>query len=351
LARLLHWEAITSLGESAAETAVLLRAGVSNVESSHFIDRTGQRVMLCSAPALPPDLVFADRMTALASHALTGLWQAIEPSLAAGETAAAPTILIALPERFAATGTSFDLTDSGKAFVAALRTHLPSPLARADIEAFPFGRAAGALAMKRAAQLVRHDRVVIWGGVDSLHDWSVLQALEAADRLLTLDNVDGVRPGEAAAFAALGPVDAAAGVMVLSLGVGREMRPVGSDEPCMSDGLSKALESAVQPLRAAGARSNCWLLDTTHEAYGTHEVQNIIARFGDVIGTQTDMQMPLKELGDVGAAAIPLLAVLGAQAWRCGHANDDTAVIAGGSDGGARGALLMASDGSMRGAA
>jgi len=152
-----------------------------------------------------------------------------------------------------------------------------------------------------------------------------------------------VRPGEGAAFAALGPSDAPGDVTVLALGFGREPCPVGSPGPCRSDGLSAALEGAVEPLRAARARSNFWLLDTTHEAYGTQEVQNIIARFGDVLGLDTELQMPMKELGDVGAASMPLLAVLGAQAWRLGLASDDTAVIAGCSEHGARGAMLLAS--------
>ena len=60
-----------------------------------------------------------------------------------------------------------------------------------------------------------------------------------------------------------------------------------------------------------------------------------------MLGLKTDMQMPLKELGDVGAAAMPLLAILGAEAWRLGHASDRTAIITGCSDNGARGALLM----------
>ncbi len=343
LARMVAWDAITSLGESAAETALLLRAGLSNVEQSNFIDGKGKRVMLCGAPALAPGLPPQERMTALASHALSSLWRSLEAASTEGVPLPAPTVLLALPERFSAGELSFDLTPSGQAFVDALRASLPPVLAHAQIECFPFGRAAGALAMRRALKLVGTDRTVIWGGVDTLHDWQVLQALEKADRLLTIENVDGVRPGEGAAFAALGPSDAAGDVTVLALGLGREPCPVGASGTCKSDGLSAALEAAVEPLRAARVRSNCWLLDTTHEAYGTQEVQNIIARFGDVLGLDTELQMPMKELGDVGAASMPLLAVLGAQAWRLGVANDDTAVIAGCSERGARGALLLAS--------
>jgi 3-oxoacyl-[acyl-carrier-protein] synthase I len=343
LAQLLRWEAITSLGESAAETALLLRAGLNNVGPSHFIDAAGGRVVVCAAPALPAHMPAADRIMALAAHALHGLWMALESDLARSERpfAQAPIVLLALPERFAAAENHQALNLEGEAFIAALRSCLPTGLASAEIEAFPYGRAAGALALRRAVQHLGDDRLVVWGGVDTLHDWTVLKALEAADRLVTADNIDGIRPGEGAAFALVGSVKDADAISVLALGLGREPYPVGSEQPSHAVGLSQALEAAVKPLRAAQLRTNNWWLDLTHEEYSTQALQNTIARFSDVLGTRSDMQMPLKELGDVGAAAMPLLAVLGAEAWRLGHANDRTAIVTGCSDNGARGAMLM----------
>ena len=345
LAQLTHWEAITSLGESAAETALLLRAGLNNVGPSAFVDSAGERVLLCAAPALAPDLQAADRLVALAAHALSGLWMAVEEGSARPHhphPQMPPLLLMALPERFAATAPHGRLNDDGDAFVRSLRECLPPRWAGADIEAFPFGRAAGVLAMGRALQCVSSDRLVIWGGVDTLLDWAVLQALEARDRLVTLDNIDGVRPGEGAAFAVVAPAEGAAGVGLLALGLGREPSPVGSEDPSFAVGLTQALEAAVAPLRAAQLRTNNWLLDLTHEAYATQALQNVIARFSDVLSLKSDLQTPLKELGDVGAAAMPLLVALGAEAWRLGYASDRTALITGCSDNGARGAMLMA---------
>jgi hypothetical protein len=222
-----------------------------------------------------------------------------------------------------------------------MRKGLPPAFEDMEIEVFPSGRAAGATALCRALELVEHNRFVIWGGVDSLYDWKVLEDLERADRLLTVENIDGVRPGEGAVFVVLVPPNVP-GVSIVGIGTGQEPFPIGSNEPCRSVGLSAALNTAVAPLRAVRSRSNCWLLDNSHEVYATHELQNIIARFGDVLGLHAELQMPLQELGDVGAAAMPLLTVIGAEAWRLGYAIDDTAVITGCSDGGARGAILVA---------
>lgn len=337
LAGLVAWEAITSLGESAAETALLLRAGIVNVSLSHFIDAAGERVMLCHSPALPATLSGADRLVALAAHALLRLLPQLPPG-----SGGPLTVLLALPERLAAVDNGFDLLPAGQAVRDGLRRALPVELAHAEIECFPFGRAAGALALRRALDLLSRGTRVVWGGVDSQHDWDVLQALEQADRLLTAENVDGVRPGEAAAFVALAPAGGDDAVNLLSVGLAREPHPVGSDEQSQATGLCAALDNAVEPLRHAIARSNYWLLDNTHEVYATQALQNVITRFGDVLGLETELHMPLKELGDAGAAAMPLLATLAAQSWRTGHACDHTAVITGCSERGARGAMLLA---------
>lgn len=342
LAHIWSWEAISSLGESATETALLLRAGLCNVTQSHFVDRNGKRVMMCSTPALPHALSGARRLVALAGHAVSRLCHRMALAGMNVLAPARPILLLALPERFAARQSVDELTEEGRAVVEGVRGCLSAVRLNCDIEAFPYGRAAGAASLRRALELVGSGRPVIWGGLDSQHDWTVLKALEQADRLLTAENVDGIRPGEGAAFVMLGAPIANGIVSVIGLGVGREPHPVGSDHPTQSTGLSAALEAAVGPLRESKKRSNFWLLDNTHEGYGTQELQNVIARFGDVLGLQTELHTPLKEIGDVGAAAMPLLAALAAEAWRLGYGNDDTAVITGCSDGGARGALLLA---------
>jgi hypothetical protein len=340
VAGLVEAEAITSLGESLAETALLLRAGVGNVQLADFIDGQGQRVAMCLSPALPPDLPGPDRLAALAAHALGALHRRLPPS--AGK-ARAPAIMLCLPERLGDAGDRRPaLNGAGLQLIATLRQRLPSAWGGARIETFPFGRAAGVPAMQAAIELLNVEGPVLWGGVDTSADWTVLQALERAGRLMTNDNVDAVRPGEAAAFVALAPVREGEAA-VLALGAGQEPQPVGADGTCLSEGMSQALDSAVEPLRAAGRRCRLWALDTTHEAYATNELQNLIARFGDVLGEDSELQTPLKELGDVGAAGMPLLAALALQAWRHGVARDDCAVITGSSERGLRGALLLAS--------
>ena len=154
------WEAVTSLGESAAETALLLRAGLCNVAPSRFIDAKGQRVMFCSAPAIAPDLVGIDRASALAHFALTRLGERIG-------AADRGVLLLAVADHYGAGENTFARSKSGAAFLERLRSAM-SFVRRVEIELFPFGRAAGAVALQRALELVGDDALVIWGGVDTM---------------------------------------------------------------------------------------------------------------------------------------------------------------------------------------
>lgn len=344
LASIIAWDAVTSLGESAAETALLLRAGLCNVRESHFIDHLGARVRTCASPALPADLIGMPRLVALAGHAIRRVHARVTQDLPAQSVP----ILVALPERFQADVDPPGSRCDGDAFVEALRAELPDDLHTSPVECFPMGRAGGAPALRRAVEILRRGAAsqVYVGGVDSYHEWPILEALERDDRLLTAENLDGLRPGEGAAFAAVAlpgsSLRLSLDVGVLGIGLGREPHPVGSETPSRAAGLTAALRTAVGPLRDAGVRSDFWLTDTRHERYGTKELQTIIARFGDVLGLEGSIGMPLKELGDVGAAAVPLLCALAAQAWLDGQAPDDVAVITACSDGGGRGALLLA---------
>lgn len=187
--------------------------------------------------------------------------------------------------------------------------------------------------------------VVVVGGVDSYYEWTALEALGRQDRLLSPENLDGLLPGEAAAFVVLARENALPGAQpiarVAAVGTASEPVPLGSDEPCLAKGLTTALDRAVAPLRARRQRSNYWLTDLTHETYRVKELQIVIARFGDVVGTATTLLAPAREYGDVGAASLPLLWVLALEAWYRGYAPDRSAVTIAGSDGGARGAVLL----------
>jgi 3-oxoacyl-[acyl-carrier-protein] synthase I len=331
---LLAWEAVTSLGECAAETSLLWEAGIVNLSPSRFVLDDGTRIAMCSHSALPPDMLGLDRLTALSDMAIQRLSCKIDEST----LRSVATLLLCLPEHLAAQPNARELNQKGKALVSALARNFKLLELRISIETFPFGRASGALAMHRAVELVAKGQLVLWGGVDSQYDWDVLQALAREDRLLTPENVDGIRPGEGAAFVLLTRAASQLHPKVLGLGLGRQdMTKIAN----RADGLARAIRIATSSLRDHHKRSSYWLTDRTHEAVTTQSLQHVITACGDVVGESTALHAPLQALGDVGAATLPLFATLASEAWMHGSADDDMAVLAACSNDGACGAFLL----------
>lgn len=335
LLELLACEVVSSLGECAAETALLMDAGIVNLAPSRFVGDDGARIAMCSAPALVPDLLGTDRLASLGGLAL----ERLAGLPAANSLRGVTNLLLCLPERMARQDGGFELTPDGSALMHALG-RLPR-LRGVAIEPFPFGRAAGALSLQRATQLASQGRRVLWGGIDSQHDWAVLQALAASARLLTEDNVDGIRPGEAAAFALLQRAEGGARPVILGSGLGRQA-PVDDEAPAIrADGLARAVRSATALLRDQHRRCGYWMFDTTHEDLAVQRLQHILTACHDIVGTRTTLNAPLQLLGDAGAASLPLFAALADQGWRHGIASDDIALLAACADSGACGAILL----------
>ena len=114
LATFVTWEAVTTLGQSAMETALLLRAGLSNVALSEFIDGDGERIRMCGAPALPSHLRATQRIVALAELALARL----------AESTAITTrsvLVLALSDRYATADQTSELNQEGCSLVAPMR--------------------------------------------------------------------------------------------------------------------------------------------------------------------------------------------------------------------------------------
>jgi 3-oxoacyl-[acyl-carrier-protein] synthase I len=332
------WEIVCSLGDNAQASAALWEAGIVNLAPSRFVLDDGQRAEMCICPAVPQQVLGCDRMLNMAQLALRRLVTSAEP----GAMRAVSTLLLSLPASLAARPGSAELNTDGLELVRRLAaSELLAGLGVA-IEAFPFGRAGAAPALYRARQLVTGGRRVLWGGVDSQHDWTVLSALANARRLLTPESTDGIRPGEGAAFALLGQAQQSHLPLMTGLGLGRQPG-IDSEHPVVrSEGLTTAIRAATEPLREQRRRCGYWLFDTTHEARTTQQIQHVLTSCADIVGLNTTLHTPLKSLGDTGAASLPLFAALAAEAWRHGSADDNTALLASCSDDGACGAVLLA---------
>ena len=338
------WGAVSPIGLTAAQTGLFLRATRNWVRETPFIDGWGERVSASRVAVLSPAVVGPERLARLACAAFVQALSSMNREAGGLRVG----VLLALAERYANSGGTVQSPAGAVGeFVGHFRRGLPSSWAGVHVEWSASGHAGAAAALDRATRWVMGGGVdvVVVGGVDSYYEWTALEALGRQDRLLSPENLDGLLPGEAAAFVVLARENALPGAQpiarVAAVGTASEPVPLGSDEPCLAKGLTTALDRAVAPLRARRQRSNYWLTDLTHETYRVKELQIVIARFGDVVGTATTLLAPAREYGDVGAASLPLLWVLALEAWYRGYAPDRSAVTIAGSDGGARGAVLL----------
>lgn len=339
------WDAITSVGPTARHTGLYLRAGRSNFLSSPFVDEMGESVVLAPVSLLPKQLTGPLRVAALARHALDGAIRPLAGSLGASRVH----LCIALPARYRANERGA-LSREGNSVLEQLATHERLGVMAGDVWAYPEGVAAGALALAQAKSLLEthpNDLAVVCGA-DSYYDAAVLAQLEREDRLMTADNLDALRPGEGAACLVLVGARHAlarthAVAQVVAVGVGDEPSARDPEQHTMARGLSAALKTAAMPLRGAGKRCNWLLTDVTHEQRRIRELQLLLARFGDVVGFDLRLETPARELGEVGAATLPLYAVLAMEGWQREYAIDADALCFASSQHGLCGALHLQS--------
>ena len=330
-----RWSAISPIGRTAEQTGFFLRAGQSQIRWAPFIDEWGERLRMAYVPYVDTTLTGVGRLLALVREALAPLLGDFDGSLL---------IAIAVPERFASKPLQMELNGDGQQFAKGLTEYFAGKTGQVKLELFPCGRAGGALVLQRAAEWLKSSPSgsVIAGGVDSYYDWSVLEQLQRQDRVLTEDNIDGFVPGEGAAFLALsGDTMHDTVARVVGLGSGVEPASLLSRKASKAVGITNAMNAASALLRSSFVQSRYWLIDLTHEMYGIKEFQTVIARFGDIMGTNSVIDTPLREIGNMGAATLPLFAALACESWAQGYAPDRVCVASAGSDNGLRGVLVL----------
>jgi 3-oxoacyl-[acyl-carrier-protein] synthase-1 len=214
------------------------------------------------------------------------------------------------------------------------------------------GRAAGLVALHRAAAAIREGRIdgAIVGGVDSLVRPATSARLIGEGRLQTGPDSPGVIAGEAAAFCVLErePRPGAALAWLTATGVASE-RTAGTDEPNKAEGLTEALRPVRRGVRSG--HSPLFLCDLNGDRYRALEWLTVSVRlFGDLhedpdAPVAGETWHPADCTGDLGAASGLVNCVWGAELLRRGYTGVKQVVVWGASDGRERaGVLLSAGD-------
>ena len=337
---------VTPLGLDAFESCASIRAGISlmrelddfTVENDWFEEVP---VVGCSIPGITDGMKGLGRWTRLAARALEDVLEKAGLDRRALDRAA---ISIALPplERPGVDGRI------ATELAARLAQWLEAPGLHARVHVHPEGHAGfvNALLMAREELASRQvDRVIV-GGVDSLVEPETLAGLLAARRLKTEDHVDGVIPGEAAAFLMIERIEdararkAAPLALIEGIGIGQEPHAVGSEQPSQAAGLAEAIEAAFADVPGRGADTALVVCDLNGESYRAREFGTVVPRSLAHLNGWT-LWHPADSIGDTGAAAAAVATCVAARAIERGHLGARRALVFAGSVSGLRVALTV----------
>ena len=335
--------ASTPLGRDAPSSAAAVRAGISGfAEHPEKVDAIGVPVRMALAPWLDLESEGVERFEALLIPAVE---QALEPLLVFGDPSVRVALALGLPA--GRPGLPEDLEQT-------LRDSLVrwSKSRFSAVASFPVGHAAGLLAL-RAATLKMSDHsfdACIVAGVDSYMSRETLDWFETNDQLHgagPLNNAWGFIPGEGAGALLLLAESALARLGVEPfcelLGVGTAFEPKGikSREVCIGEGLTSAFRAALGSL-PNGARVTDVYCDMNGEPYRADEFGFACLRTKEAFESASDFVAPADCWGDVSAASAPLGIALSAIASRESYCNGRHAFVWCSSEGGERGAALLA---------
>jgi 3-oxoacyl-[acyl-carrier-protein] synthase-1 len=350
--------AINALGFSSHQSWAFWRAEANGFSESPFRCANGTLATFAAVQTLPPRMQGVERVSSLAVRAL----EQLRAPLAALSVAK---VLVAagISERFNSV-TANSLNAQGKQLEVRLKSVLDKSAPAPALRLIARGHASLAAAVAQAGAVLAaqtFDAAVV-GGADSYYDADAIDELIEQKRLFDGRNPDSLIPGEGAAFLVLARAAVAkrARLPVLgrieAAGVAREPNTMLSSRPCSSQGLTWAMRSVIEPLKARRRKLDWIFADLTNEHYRGQEFQLALPRnltpgglddggrsFQPVARNPLRMDFIPERFGDIGAATMPTAAVVATEAFARGDPSAETCLLLGSSVGADRGAVLISS--------
>ena len=311
---------INPVGIGAPATLAAVRAGLNQYSDSPIVRASGEPYKMASMPnECLPELNSDDpeskqrlhnnalyrRMLQLGKVALT------EACEAASVEQMLP-VFLAVPEQRC--GRPYPALEP---LIKDLFQEVDFPLDLLTSRVFPLGRAGGINALSEALELLLTSPLesIVVGGIDSFMDVMLLSALDAEQRLLSIDRAGGFAPGEGAAFIVLKKT-VKARVIISKPGIAQEPGHLYSEEVCLGDGLSSAVETAVSNTNELLANTpiQTVLCSMNGEAHNGKEWGTSMVRNSEALSDDLTIEHPAECYGDLGAATASTLmglAVLG----------------------------------------
>ncbi|WP_299950377.1 3-oxoacyl-ACP synthase [uncultured Ruegeria sp.] len=331
---------VTAVGLNCAASAAAMRGGLDGFQETDFLAADGEWQLGAPVP-LPRNWVGEKRVAHLAAGAVVDALDGFQAEvrtltvilcLAEGSRRGAP---VRDPDTFARKLIEF----SG----------LPR---QTKFETVEYGRPSGFVALERAGRILRKDpnSHVLIVGADSLLTGPTIAEFIRAERLLNGNNANGLIPGEAAAalLCTGGPPTQLA---MTGLGLSRELAYLYNEEelPLRADGMTSAYREALEISGIAFDRIDYRISDLTGEAYFFKQTALSMQRLLREHRELQELWTPTECIGNVGAAAVPIMIAWALEAALKHYAPGNPVLIeASGDDGTCGAAVFFAPDTSAK---
>ena len=330
---------VTPVGLDAPSASAALRAGLSRLgdlsaDATVNIAGDSEPITGSEVPILTDGRIGPGRLSAMAVPALRecAVSAGLAPEAICDVLVGGPTVPWA--------GRTLDYRE---ALAKELREGAGGCFSASSVEVLPAGRAAALSAVRQAALRLSQgvNGPILVGAVDTWVDELALASLKQTRRLREGMRGSGMHPGEGAAFLAIEtPASAAARnatVLCRLVAAGGAVEPTPFGEPCKGVALSEVL-LAVGQARSRKPRIVC---DLNGEVARAHEwtfafCRNPIPHEGDLYELT-----PAESVGDGGAGLGAIALAWSVVSLERGYAREGEVVVWGGSDEGAREAVLL----------
>jgi 3-oxoacyl-[acyl-carrier-protein] synthase I len=345
---------LTAAGDSAAQTAAAVRAGVSGLTEHPFLELgpidpewdPTEPVATGLVPTVDPMIEGPERLMQLALPVLRRL--VVDARLKRRDLPSTA-LLVALPEE-----------DEAVARWGLDQSYVRALLDRAGLDGFAAieldrsGHAGALRLLSTAGELLAAGRArrCIVLGVDSYLSADRIAALDRSFRLRSTRSPDGFLPGEAGAALLLEPLPLARPdradeppreplAFVRAPSIALEPASIKGERVSSGAGLQQALEGALGSWPAATPVA--WALcDLNGESYRAFEWAIVRTRLADRLSAIRRLWHPAEATGDIGAATAAVLLGIVAAAFQRGAAPAERALVFVGCDRGERAAVTVA---------
>lgn len=324
---------VTAVGLDAPSACAAMRARLDGFQETRFVGPDGTGLIGAPVP-LPRNWIGEKRTAHLAAGAICEAFEAVPQ--ARGQTA----LILCLAEE---DRPGRPVRDNAGLLRNIAEIVEVEPHARSRIVAH--GRPSGHVALDQARRLIASGDApyVMIAGVDSHLTARTIGYYLGQDRLLTPDNPNGFIPGEAAA-AVLCTGSEKGEICLFGLGLSRETALIYNlaDIPLRGDGMTNAYRSALDETGIEMNRLGYRISDLIGEKYWFK--QSALASLRLVRGAHgfQDFWSPAESLGNIGAAAVPLMIGMAWMAARKGYNAGNPVLIEASNDAGACGAAVFA---------